>query len=88
MEQMKQRRLPMLPLIMLMMTVAANYLQWWYSSHYCCRGGSSYGDGALNFNNCRSIKSCDVNQIMMLMLWRRPYSMTAIVLMMSAAAIN
>ena len=83
----EQWRLSMLPLIMLMMTIAASYLQWWYRSNDC-RRGSSYRVGALDFYNVALLDYVIVNQIMMLLLWRLHYSMAPIVVMMSVAAIN
>jgi len=51
-------------------------------------GVSSYGAGALDFKIVALLNYVIVNQIMMLLLWRRHYSMAPIVVMMSAAAIN
>ena len=44
--------------------------------------------GALDFNIVALLNYVIVNQMMMLLLWRRHYSMAPIVLMISAAAIN
>ena len=44
--------------------------------------------GALDFNIVALLNYVIVNQIMVLLLWRRHYSMTPIVVMMSIAAIN
>ena len=54
----EQWRLSMLPLIMLMMTIAASYLQWWYRSNDCRRADID-GAGALDFYNCCSVELCD-----------------------------
>src|SRR5210317_707082 len=50
-------------------------------------GVSSYGAGALDFKIVALLNYVIVNQIMMLLLWRRHYSMAPIVVMMSAATI-
>ena len=71
-------------MIMLMMTIAASYLQWWNRSNDCRR----YRVGALDFYNVALLDYVIVNQIMMLLLWRLHYSMAPIVVMMSVAAIN
>ena len=51
-------------------------------------GVSSYGAGALDFKIVALLNYVIINQIMVLLLWRRHYSMAPIVVMISAAAIN
>jgi hypothetical protein len=73
------------PIVLLMSVAAINYLQWrWKRSHRHRRSRVV----ALDFNIVAPLNYVIVDQIMMLLLWRRHYSMAPIVVMMSVAAIN
>ena len=54
----KQRCLSTVPLIMLMVAVATNYLQWWYISSYC-RRADHLGAGGLDIKIVCSVELCD-----------------------------